>query len=121
MHNWSSSPAIIKSEPVHTPYLFTSLWGKKYKTQKETNKKAQAFEKITMATTFKFGQGLPGRVWKDNKPCWVEDVTVDPNFPRAKHAKDIGVRCGLAFPVYTSEKLKYVFEIFSLKNLILRR
>ena len=68
-----------------------------------------------MATSFKFGQGLPGRVWKDNKPCWVEDVTVDPNFPRAKHAKDIGVRCGLAFPVYTSEKLKYVFEIFSLK------
>ena len=82
---------------------------------KEANKKSQAFKKITMATSFKFGQGLPGRVWKDNKPCWVEDVTVDPNFPRAKHAKDIGVRCGLAFPVYTSEKLKYVFEIFSLK------
>ena len=47
---------------------------------KETNKKAQAFENITMATTFKLGQGLPGRVWKDNKPCWVEDVTVDQIF-----------------------------------------
>ena len=68
-----------------------------------------------MATPFKFGEGLPGRVWKENKPQWIEDVTTDPNFPRASHAKDIGVRCGLAFPVYTSEKLKYVFEIFSLK------
>ena len=42
-------------------------------------------------------------------------ITIDPNFPRAKHAKNIGVRCGLAFPVYTAEKIKYVFEIFSME------
>ena len=73
------------------------------------------FEEITMSTSFGFGEGLPGRVWEDNKPHWIEDVTVDPNFPRAKHAKNIGVRCGLAFPVYTAEKIKYVFEIFSME------
>ena len=68
-----------------------------------------------MKTSFKIGQGLPGRVWKEKKPIWVEDVTIDKNFSRAKHAKDVGVRGALAFPVYTSKDLKYVFEIYSLK------
>ena len=68
-----------------------------------------------MNTTFKKGKGLPGRVWEDSKPLWIPDVTTDPNFPRSKHAKDVGVGCGLAFPVFTSEQIKYVFEIFSLE------
>ncbi len=79
------------------------------------NKKTKMFEDITMSTSFGFGEGLPGRVWEDSKPHWIEDVSVDPNFPRAKHAKNIGIRGGLAFPVYTSEKIKYVFEIYSLE------
>ncbi|MBT5430697.1 MAG: GAF domain-containing protein [Rhodospirillaceae bacterium] len=90
--------------------LPTKIWYFKNK-----NQKTAAFEKITMNTTFKKGKGLPGRVWKDSKPHWIEDVTADPNFPRSKHAKDVDVACGLAFPVFTSEHIKYVFEIFSLE------
>ena len=79
----------------------------------EINKKSKAFKEITMATPFAKGVGLPGRVWEENKPLWIEDVNLDLNFLRAKHAKDIGVNGALAFPVYTSEIIKYVFEIFS--------
>ena len=81
----------------------------------DTNENSLAFKEITMATPFLFGKGLPGRVWEDNKPHWIEDVTIDENFPRAKHAENIGVRGALAFPVYTSKKIKFVFEIFSLE------
>ena len=88
----------------------TSIWF--FNSKKKGTK---AFQDITMKTSFKIGQGLPGRVWKEKKPIWVEDVTIDKNFPRAKHAKDVGVRGALAFPVYTSKDLKYVFEIYSLK------
>jgi len=71
------------------------------------------FKKVTEQTRFAPGIGLPGRVFSSNKPAWIIDVTKDPNFPRAKLAKNLGVRGAFGFPVLTEEGVEAVLEFFS--------
>jgi len=70
------------------------------------------FVEATEGMTFKPGVGLPGRVLESGEPAWIDDVTNDPNFPRAKLAHDIGVRGAFAFPVLSSNKVVAVLEFF---------
>jgi ammonium transporter len=72
----------------------------------------EAFRKITEASTLKAGVGLPGRVLSSGRPAWIFDVTQDDNFPRAKLAKNIGVRAGFAFPILTGADVCGVMEFF---------
>lgn len=76
-------------------------------------KQFNVFHAITMKTSFNRGAGLPGRVLLSGKPAWIVDVTKDPNFPRAKLAKNIGVKTGVAFPVLAGESVEAVLEFFS--------
>ena len=76
-------------------------------------RKFAAFRKITEVTGFRSGEGLPGRVLKSYMAAWIKDVTEDDNFPRAKQAKNIGVRAGLAFPIMLGNQVLAVFEFFS--------
>ena len=71
------------------------------------------FRQVTENTTFDRGIGLPGRVWKTGKPAWIEDVTKDPNFPRAKLADDIGVRAGFALPIRSGANFMGALEFFT--------
>ena len=71
------------------------------------------FRQITEKTEFDRGIGLPGRVWKTGRPAWIEDVTKDPNFPRAKLADDIGVRTGLALPIRSGSNFMGALEFFT--------
>lgn len=71
------------------------------------------FIKVTEATGFSSGIGLPGRVMSSRKPAWIVDVNKDPNFPRAKLANNLGVKAGFGFPIMTGEKVVAVLEFFS--------
>jgi len=73
----------------------------------------ETFRKITEATPFEAGEGLPGRVIVSGKPAWIIDVTKDPNFPRAHLAKNIGVKAGFAFPILIGDEIVGVMEFFS--------
>jgi PAS domain S-box-containing protein len=57
--------------------------------------------------------GLVRRVLIDGKPAWIIDVTKDPDFVRAKSAREIGVRAGFAFPVLAGSQVHAVLEFFS--------
>ena len=57
--------------------------------------------------------GLVRKVLTDGRPTWIIDVTKDPDFVRAKSAKEIGVRAGFAFPVLTGNRVLAVLEFFS--------
>ncbi|MDH3236339.1 MAG: PAS-domain containing protein, partial [Alphaproteobacteria bacterium] len=72
-----------------------------------------AFKTVSDRTTFAAGIGLPGRVMESGAPVWIRDVTVDPNFPRAKLAKNIGVKAAFAFPVLVGKQVVAVFEFFA--------
>ena len=73
----------------------------------------EAFQKVTEATRFAPGVGLPGRVLASGKPAWIIDVTKDPNFPRAKLASDIGIKAAFGFPVLVGKEVVAVLEFFS--------
>ena len=79
----------------------------------EGGKRFETFRKVTEATRFDRGVGLPGRVLASGKPAWIIDVTKDPNFPRAKLALKIGVKAGFAFPVLIGKEVVAVLEFFS--------
>jgi PAS domain S-box-containing protein len=69
--------------------------------------------KVTEATRFAPGVGLPGRILASRNPAWITDVTDDPNFLRAKQTKDIGVRTSFGFPVLIGTEVVAVLEFFS--------
>jgi PAS domain S-box-containing protein len=71
------------------------------------------FRAVSLATTFEKGRGLPGRVWESGTAAWVMDVRHDPNFPRFRAARAIGLKAGFAFPVVLGGEVLAVFEFLS--------
>ena len=72
-----------------------------------------AFEEVSRSTSFGPGEGLPGRVWSTGRPAWSADVTLDPNFPRAPIARQVGLRGAFAFPIWCEGRVLGVMEFFS--------
>lgn len=58
------------------------------------------------------GEGLPGRVWASGKPAWIEDVTLDANFPRAAQAKAVGLRGAMGVPITAEGRVVAVLDFF---------
>ena len=85
----------------------TTIW------QLQQPERFETFKRVTEKTSFDPGIGLPGRVFSTGKPAWITDVTKDTNFPRAKLAKDIGIRAGFGFPVLVRTEVVAVLEFFS--------
>lgn len=105
--DWPVGHAYKRSVDAPSRLVPTDIW---YLSSPE---EFETFREITSKTELQSGFGLPGRVMAEGKPAWVEDVTKDPNFPRAKQAKDIGVRAGFAIPVFMGNEVTDVLEFFS--------
>lgn len=75
----------------------TPIWNRGSRGRFET------FRDVTEDTTFREGDGLPGRVAKRGEAAWIEDVTEDPAFPRTECAADLGVKGAFAFPIFLKE------------------
>ena len=72
----------------------------------------EKFKDISMRTAFSPGQGLPGRVWLSKQPAWLENATLDPNFPRAQIAAQLGLKAALALPIQSNGEVVGVIEFF---------
>ncbi len=75
--------------------------------------KAPEFETASRQRTFVRGVGLPGRVWANGQPAWVEDVTTDTNFPRAPIAVKEQLHGAVGFPILAGGSVLGVIEFFS--------
>ncbi|GEM_PF-2670226 len=80
------------------------------------SEKFELFKNKTKSITFAKGVGLPGRVFASAKAEWIEDVTLDPNFPRTTLAKKSGLKTGFAFPILIGQEVTGVIEFFSNKK-----
>jgi signal transduction histidine kinase len=72
----------------------------------------EPFRQSSEATTFLPGVGLPGRVWSAKQPAWIQDVTVDPNFPRVQVAGALGLQAALGIPIQRGDEVLAVLEFF---------
>ena len=70
------------------------------------------FRAASEGSHFVPGVGLPGRVWKSKRPAWIEDVTLDGNFPRNKAAAKVGLRAAVGIPILSGDEVIAVIEFF---------
>jgi PAS domain S-box-containing protein len=78
-----------------------------------TEVNAAEFREMSLDTPLEKGVGLPGRVWENGTPLWIDDVTKDFNFPRIEAAARAGLKAAFGFPIHSGEKLIAIFEFFS--------
>ncbi|MCG6922924.1 MAG: response regulator [Acidobacteria bacterium] len=67
----------------------------------------------TRETTFKSGEGFPGRVWASGEPLWIPDIAREDDFPCAAIAERAGLLTALAVPVPFRDRVIGVLEFFS--------
>ena len=72
-----------------------------------------ALKAATDASTFRAGEGLPGRIWSSREPLWISDVDEPGAFPRARLAKNLGARSAFGFPIISAGEVSAVLEFFS--------
>lgn len=78
-----------------------------------TDEKLAAFAAASRTFSFLLGKGLPGRVWQSQKTTWVDDVSMDENFPRAPFSRAAGLHGGVAFPLSVGNRCIGVLEFFA--------
>ncbi len=81
---------------------------------KLSQKEFKLFKEKSFDILFEKDKGLPGRIWKTGKPNWIEDVSIDSNFPRTTEAKKIDVRTAFGFPIFSEGIFLGVFEVFTI-------
>ena len=74
---------------------------------------ARNFAEASRRQAFKPGQGLPGQVWKQQKPVWVADINQDTEFIRLEAALALDLRVGFAFPIIGGNACLGVLSFFS--------
>ena len=77
------------------------------------NLNLQEFSEVTQSATFTLGVGLPGRIWANAQPMWIEQLSKDDNFPRAQLAYRAGLYTTFGFPIRLGSDILGVIECFS--------
>ena len=72
----------------------------------------EGFRSISETTRFIPGVGLPGRVWSSKQPAWIQDVTVDQNFPRLAVAEKEGLKAAVGIPILSGKDVTAVIEFY---------
>ncbi len=75
--------------------------------------KFQKFKQVSYESSFRKGQGLPGRVWSNKHPMWIPDIMEDSNFQRGTIASEVGLRAGFGIPIENQGKIMGVLEFFN--------
>jgi len=73
--------------------------------------------------TFVFGAGLPGRVWQNQEPEWIEDVSqvTEPIFLRSLQAAKVGLKAGFGVPILAGNQVLAVLVFFKRSSVLVDR
>ncbi|MHB1561246.1 MAG: GAF domain-containing protein [Isosphaeraceae bacterium] len=72
-----------------------------------------SFVEATRDVAFGRGARLPGRVWADSAPQWVEDIAAEPVFARQSAADSAGLHAAFAAPILLQGECLGVLEFLS--------
>ena len=116
----SAGPALLRSVCESLDWQFGAIWlvGDRDRLEctsmwSEESPSIDEFKRLTQTISFEAGTGLPGRVWKDGRAAWIEDVARDGNFPRAPVAERARLHGGFGFPIRSGEEVLGVIEFFT--------
>ena len=74
---------------------------------------AGEFTELTQSVTIRRGEPLPGLVWERKEPLWVEDLSRESGFLRGAAARRAGLHAAMSFPVFASNRMIGLVELFS--------
>jgi len=77
----------------------------------------EEFRRVTMEASFREGEGLSGRAWKNRDLYFVEDLGDLKDCVRAPVARRAGVKSGMAFPIVLNGKVAGMMDFFALETL----
>ncbi|MEH2079483.1 MAG: PAS domain S-box protein [Nostoc sp.] len=72
---------------------------------------------------FPLGVGLPGRVWQNQEPEWIEDVSkvTQPVFWRSPQAAKVGLKAGFGVPILAGNQVLAVLMFFKRSSVLIDR
>ena len=116
----AAAPAILRAICLELDWTFAAIWLVDTRDQRLRCLSAWRdaalpveFETTTMEAEFSRGVGLPGRVWADGRPSWVENVVADSNYPRWRVAQRVGIRGAFGFPICVGTDVLGVVECYN--------
>jgi len=75
---------------------------------------AQEFIEASKKMTFSIGVGvLPGKIFQDKKPLWIDDVAKDKNFLRKSYAIVADIHSAYGIPVFHENEIYSVIVFFT--------
>lgn len=77
-----------------------------------TDESLQNFRDISVQTEFQPDEGVPGAVWSNKKPIWMDDSSIHSNFLRSKASHNAGLKAGVVIPVLYEDEVFAVLEFF---------
>jgi PAS domain S-box-containing protein len=72
----------------------------------------QEFDELSKTVHFVEGEGVPGRVWAERGPLWIEDCVTDPKVHRRRVAARCNLRSALGIPI-SGREFHGVLEFFN--------
>jgi diguanylate cyclase (GGDEF)-like protein len=104
---WPVGHAYVLSEADADELVFAGVW------HAADESRFQAFRQIAARTSFRRGEGLPGRTLLTGEPAWITDLSQDANFPRVVAARECGLAAAFAAPVLIRTDTVAVLEFFA--------
>lgn len=75
--------------------------------------KMNIYEKESRKHSFKFGEGFPGRIWKEKIPIWLPDYSKRREFSRSANAEKAELHCAFGTPIIFQDNVFGIIEFFS--------
>lgn len=76
------------------------------------------FVEVSREFTVPRGEGLPGRVLRDDHPHWIDDIAEEAWFHRRREALQAKLLSACAFPISVGEEMVAIIEFFSSKPMV---
>ncbi|MEH1795843.1 PAS domain S-box protein [Nostoc sp.] len=83
----------------------------------------EEFCRQSQTVKFPLGVGLPGRVWQNQQPEWIEDVSqvTKPIFLRSQQAAKVGLKAGFGVPILSGKQVLAVLVFFKRSSVLVDR
>ena len=104
---WPVGHAYVLAKGEPDELVSSGVW------QTDDEARFREFLDIAARTSFRRGEGLPGRTLATNAPAWITDLTEDTNFPRVAAARACGLAAAFAAPVLIRSDTVAVLEFFA--------